>query len=182
MSLYSKKNNNYGVNTSVELDPNAVSQSTVENKIIINTSRSENDEDSRTPYACIERSADIVPTVLANPVLEISNAVEAKLLKIFTEILLSQNKTLLTNILSKSSIILSKPDLESVISTKVSHPCMIQLEDKDGNGCCVKLNPLHKIFMIKITLNDTEVDFKYVFNAEYCCLQDQYHLSMKYVI
>jgi hypothetical protein len=174
MSLYARKNNNYGVNTNVELDPNAISQSTVENKIYINTS----DE----PVIRSSQGEEC-PTVLANPIEIVISELEAKLLQIYTEILLSQNKTLLSNILSSKNIILSKTDLESVIFIKTSAKCQIVLEDSDGNGCCAKINPLCKIDMIKIIHeNLTEVDFKYIYNSDYCLFRDKYHISLTYCL
>jgi hypothetical protein len=85
-----------------------------------------------------EKPPEVLPSIVSRSPYAVAPAenietVEEKLLRIYSNILLSQNKTLLTNILSKSAIILSKSDLESVISTKVGHNCTIQIvEEKVG--------------------------------------------------
>jgi hypothetical protein len=180
-NLYAKRTNNYGVNTSVDLDPTAVASSnpTVNNKIIIETSRgAAREEELEVNYPPVD-PPEVQPKIQSRATENIET-VEDKLLRIYSDILLSQNKTLLTNILSKSAIILSKSDLESVISIKVGHTCTIQLAETKV-GCFAKANILNKIEQIVIMQEDVAVDFKYVYNSDYRILQDKYHISMSYV-
>jgi hypothetical protein len=187
MTLYTKRNNNYGVNTNVELDPSAVASSspTVNNKIIIEAPRSERASSTDVEYPPASSPPEVTPEILTrSPYLTLPTenieTVEEKLLKIYSDILLSQNKTLLTNILSKSAIILTKSDLESIISTKIGRNCSIMIAEEKV-GCLARANILHKVEQILIVLDDTNVDFQYVYNSDYRLLQDHYHLSMKYV-
>jgi hypothetical protein len=186
MSLYTKRNNNYGVNTNVELDPSAVASSnpTVNNKIIIEAPRTER-ASTDVEYPPASGPPEVTPEIFTrSPYITLPRenieTVEEKLLRIYSDILLSQNKTLLTNILSKSAIILSKSDLESVISIKIGHNCSIQVAEEKV-GCLARANILHKVEQILVVLDDATVDFQYVYNSDYRILQDHYHLSMKYV-
>ena len=120
-----------------------------------------------------ERSVDISTT---------TTDIQSTLLEIYEAILLTQNKQLLANILSKNSIIISKSDLERVIQAKIGYSCTISTETEAGCGCCAKLTGISKVDQIKIDYNDTVVDFKNAFNSAYNELVNTYKLSMKYVV
>jgi hypothetical protein len=178
MTLYSKRANNYGINTNVELDPAAVS--TVQNQITINTAPSE----IKPEYPPTDNPPDVQPILRSPytvPPAENIEPVETKLLKIFSDILLSQNRTLLTNILTKKAIILAKKDLESIISTKINAQCTIELGEPKL-GCLKKISSLRPIEAIRIDLHDGPVSFKHVYNSDYLIFQDTYHISMKYCL
>ena len=120
-----------------------------------------------------ERSADITTE---------TTDVQSLLLEIYESILLTQNKQLLANILSKNSIIISKSDLERVIETKIGCTCSITVDSDTGCGCCAKLTGIFKVDQIKVDYNDSTLDFKTAFNSAYNELVNTYKLSLKYVV
>ena len=131
----------------------------------------------------------VYPSILTSSVQERSvdissdtTDIQSTLLEIYEEILLTQNKQLLANILSKNSIIISKSDLERVIQAKIGYSCTISTETETGCGCCARLTGISKVDQIKIDYNDTVVDFKNAFNSAYNELVNTYKLSMKYVV
>lgn len=103
-----------------------------------------------------------------------------KLLGIYTDILLTNYKLLLANIVSNQQILLTKNNLEDIISTQLNKECEIILKLQQAN-CISKISPFESIDSIKIKDNDSVVDYKHKFNAEYNILKDNYHISLKYV-
>lgn len=195
--MYQKRTASFGLNTNVSLDPSSNSTSSanpnqsVSNKIIIqplSTSASEVKYDIKTDEAeepkTISRDTEypVVEPVIVPPVSDTINDVQKLLLDIYSAILLTQNKQLLANILSKNSIIITKSDLEKVISTKIKQQCSISVDDPAGCGCCAKITGIHRIDQIRIITTNTSVDFKQTFNSDYNELIDVYNLSLKYVI
>ena len=195
--MYTKRTASFGLNTNVSLDPSSNSTSSanpnqsVNNKIIIqplSASPSEVKYDIKTeeeePTKTMAREVEypVVEPVIVPPVSDTVNDVQKLLLDIYSAILLTQNKQLLANILSKNSIIITKSDLERVISTKIKQQCSISVDDKTGCGCCANITGIHRIDQIRVITSNASTDFKQTFNSDYNELIDVYHLSLKYVI
>ena len=174
--MYQRANRNLGINTNVSLEPSANTQSSqqITNNIIVKTAT-----DGEVPV--IERSVDIIKD--ENPIIEepASNDenVDKILLEVYKNILLSQNKQLLANILSKHHIMIYKDDLEKVISAKIGKKCSVVLKETEECGCSAKFDPFAVIDSIVIYENDKRVDFKVAYNADYVELSEKYALSLK---
>ena len=179
--MYSRINRNVGINTAVSLEPSANTQSSqqITNNIIVKTVGDNNEP------PVIERSITIdnnnEPQTTDNPVEE---NVDKILLEIYKSILLSQNKQLLANILSKHHIMIYKDDLERVISAKIGRKCAVVLKESENCGCSAKINPFAIIDSIVIyegndNLTTKRVDFKVAYNADYVELTEKYALSLK---
>ena len=107
---------------------------------------------------------------------------EQLILDTYAKILLDQNKTLLLNLISKSTIIVPKTALENIIAAKVGHKCQITIPD-DDTGCCIaKYSPIKKIETIKIINEELVSDFKTVYNNDYNDLINLYYLNLKFAI
>ena len=115
--------------------------------------------------------------------IESKNSVDQYLLNLYSSILLSENKKLLANIISKKQIILTKEDMEEVIRCQIGKKCVIEFEDPDIT-CCGKCDPIFlKISSIRVLENENEkVDFKIVYNKDFMELLTKYHLCFKYVL
>lgn len=117
-----------------------------------------------------------------NTVTTIPKTAEQLILETYAKILLDQNKHLLLNLISKSTIIVPKSSLEQIISAKVGYRCQISLHD-DETGCCIaKYSPIKKIETIKIINNDLVSDFKNGYNNDYNDLINLYYLNLKFAI
>ena len=118
------------------------------------------------------------------------NELDAYLLKLSQAILLSENKKLLSNVISKDSIILTQEDLEKVIELKTGKKCVISYEDPEVT-CCNMNTIFMKITSIRITEKDgpngpeqscDQADFKIKYNKDYLELITNYHINLKYVL
>lgn len=134
------------------------------------------DKDEENPYKEMTRDINEASTKADDDM-----NVDQYLIKLYQSILLSDNKKLLANVVSKNSIILTKEDLEKIISLKVGKTCVIEYEDPDMT-CCGSTPLFLKIGVIKIQDNDgSAVSFKIVYNKDYQELTEQYkHFSMVY--
>ena len=175
--MYQRSNRNLGFNTNVSLEPSANTQSSqqITNNIIVKTASGEE-------VPIIERSTEVIGNDASNndeagPI-EKGN-VDAILLGVYKNILLRQNKQLLSNILSKHHIMIYKDDLEKAISTKIGKKCSVVLKEGDECGCSAKFDPFALIDSIVIYENDKRVDFKVAYNADYVELSEKYALSLK---
>lgn len=196
--MYTKRNNSYGVNTNVSLDPSATATSnqSINNNIVIQplsagpsqerfNIKDKNDKTRDVEETPTDNTALIYPSVEAvyNPTTtNTRNEVDKILLDVYTAILLTQNKQLLANILSKNAIIITKSDLERVIAAKINQQCNITTCIPDGCGCMAKATSIEKIESIRIITDSSSLDFKSVWNADYNSLIDDYHISLKYCI
>ena len=108
--MYSRSNNNFGVNTSISLDPSSSSQTSqsITNNIIVRAATGEDN------LPLVERSIEITDNKSEQEIQEEKLRFDEILLDVYKSILLTQNKVLLTNILSKKHIIIYKTDLEKV--------------------------------------------------------------------
>ena len=173
--MYQRANRNVGINTNVSLEPSANTQSSqqITNNIIVKTVN-----DGEVPV--IERSVDIVKNdkpVTEEPAVE--DNVDKILLGVYKNILLSQNKQLLANILSKHHIMIYKDDLEKVISAKIGKKCSVVIKESEECGCSAKFDPFAVIDSIVIYEDSKRVDFKVAYNADYVELSEKYALSLK---
>lgn len=202
--------NTYGVNTNVSLDPtsNAASMQSINNNITIQTNPNDKpavaERSMPDPLFPSVRTTD--STTIAEPVEtdyavnEVPNYtvsypkvdtghsatntinINSKLRDIFGRILLSDNKVLLSNILTKNSIIIAKNDLEDVIKLRINKTCSIIIDDTDDQCACLrKATSIYKIASIRIVDDNSSVDFKAAYNAEYNDLVDNYKLNLVYV-
>ena len=116
-------------------------------------------------------------------VLQNKAAVKEFILQTFANILLTQDKALLANVISKETIIIPFDSLQSIIQKMTNADVEIKFDD-DYACCTSKVSPVKKIDFIKIINANGEVitDFKQVFNKEYNELTRQYHINLKYVL
>lgn len=181
--MYSRVNKNLGFSTNVSLDPSSNSQSSqqITNNIIVKT----NSDEPAVVERSIELNEPAETNIVKNNILTENNNVETNdnvekiLLEIYKSILLSQNKQLLSNILSKRHIMIYKDDLERVISAKINRKCSIVLKEIDGCGCAAKIDPFAIIDAIVVYENDKRVDFKVAYNSDFVELSEKYGLSLK---
>ena len=174
--MYQRANHNMGVNTNVSLEPSANTQNTqhITNNIIVGGKQHEHEEE--LPKQELEVNSIPVPEPVPDPVCSL-------LLEIYQGILLSQNKVLMANILSKKHIIVYKNDLERVISAKVGKKCSVVLKEFEGCGCtAANSSPFAVIDSIVIYEDQHRVDFKVAYNADYVELNEKYALSLKLCI
>jgi hypothetical protein len=181
--MYSRSNQNVGFSTNISIDPSSNSQSSqqITNNIIVKTATGEEP-------VVVERSIDLnepseTNSVIINNVENDKNvekeSVEKILLDVYKSILLSQNKQLLANILSKKHIMIYKEDLEKVITAKINKKCAVVLKEVDGCGCTAKIDPFAVIDSIVIYEDNKRVDFKVAYNSDYVELSEKFALSLK---
>ena len=108
--------------------------------------------------------------------------VDEYLRSLYETILLSNDKTLIANLISKNNIILTKEDLEQVIKRKINKEVTIDLDITDVQ-CCGLKTPFIKINSIRIIDDEGKSnDFKIAYNTDYLDLVSNYHINMKYVL
>ena len=173
--MYSRSNNNFGVNTSLSIDPSSSSQTTqsITNNIIVKTANGEEN------VPIIERNIELKECKSEQEIQEEKLRFDEILLDVYKSILLTQNRVLLTNILSKKHIIIYKSDLEKVISNKIGKKCAVVLKEDPECGCVAKNNVFAVIDSIVIYEDQKRVDFKVAFNSDYVELQEKYGLCLK---
>ena len=105
------------------------------------------------------------------------------LLHLYETILLSDNKTLISNIVFKDSIVLTQEDLSKVIELQTGKKCEIKYEDPEVS-CCGMNSLFMKISSIRVLEESTNsyADYKIKHNYEYLDLMTTYHLNLKYVL
>ena len=172
--MIKKRNLNTGVNANVSLEPTSASQSNnnINNNIFINK-RDDGKED-----IVITRELPIVPE---EPV--VNTDVRSLILETYAKILLDQDKALISNLVSKRTIIVPIQDLASIIKSVTGGN--VEIYTDDNPGCCVaKVSPIQKVDAIKIVTESGEIvtDFKQVYNKEFNDLVNVYHLCLKYVV
>ena len=172
--MIKKRSLTNGVQANVSLEPSAASQSTsnINNNIIINK-REDGKED-----IVITRDAEVVQVEETK-----SADVRNVILETYAQILLNQDKALLSNLVSKHTIIVPVESIVDIIKATVNAK-EVEVQMDEEVGCCGKINPFHKIEAIKIIDQSGEIvtDFKQVYNKEYNDLVNKYHLCLKYCI
>ena len=164
-----------GVNANVSLEPTAASQSTsnINNNIIINKREDGKEEIVITRDAEIEMQEEEKNIDVRNVILEA-----------YAQILLNQDKSLISNLVSKHCIIVPIDALQNIIKA-ILKAKEVEIQLNEEVGCCAaKASPIQKIEAIKIIDNNGEIvtDFKQVYNKEYNDLVNIYHLCLKYCI
>ena len=146
--------------SSAELEPPAV---TVDNKPTF---------PSVTPYAGVKYPGEssFIP----------QGSVDEYLLQLYQTILLNDNKKLLFNVISNDKIILTKNDLEQIVSRKVGLEARVDVDDPETE--CCRQSPLAKVSTIAVNSASGWINFKIEFNKDYCELTEKYRIGMKYVI
>ena len=172
--MIKKRSLTNGVQANLSLEPSAASQSTsnINNNIIINK-REDGKED-----IVITRDVELEMETIK----EESKDVKLLILETFANILLSQDKALLSNLISKNCIIIPISSLAEIIKTIINAEAVeINLNEDVG---CLNKSPIRKIETIKIINGNGEVitDFKTTYNKEYNELTNKYHLSLKFAV
>ena len=171
-----KKSNNLGVNANVSLEPSAASQSTsnINNNIIINK-RDDGKED-----IVITRDIELDD----KPLEAEDKDVRTIILEAYAQILLDQDKALLSNLIFKNNIIVPVSSLVNIIKAATKTDQVEIYLDEDVKCCATKVNPIRKIEAIKIINDNGEMvtDFKQVYNKEFNELVNVYHLCLKYAV
>ena len=145
--------------------------------IIEEKQENDNKEETKAVYPSTFNTRD-----LDNPYAQL-NSVDEYLRELYQSILLTENKKLLANLITKKSIILTKEDLEEVIKRKISKTCTVDCEDSEPN-CCGISSPFIKINGIRV-LDDSGAagtDFQIQYNKDYQELVTTYHICMRYVL
>lgn len=176
--MIKKRNLNTGVNANVSLEPTSAAQSNnnINNNIFINK-REDGKED-----IVITREATLNDIITTDEPTNNKTPNEL-ILETYAKILLNQDKALISNLISKHTIIVPHEDLVNIIKSVTGGDVEIYVDDNPG--CCVaKVSPIQKIDSIKIVKESGEIvtDFKQVYNKEYNDLVNVYHLCLKYVV
>ena len=174
--MIKKRSLTNGVNANVSLEPSAASQSTsnINNNIIINK-REDGKED-------IVITRDI--GLDEQPLEAKDKDVRIVILETYAQILLNQDKALLSNLIFKNNIIVPVSALENIIKAAIKTDQVEIYLDEDVKCCATKVNPIRKIEAIKIITDNGEMitDMKQVYNKEYNELVNIYHLCLKYAV
>ena len=174
--MIKKRNLTNGVNANVSLEPSAASQSTsnINNNIIINK-REDGKED-------IVITRDIEP--IDKPLEDKDKDARTVILEAYAQILLDQDKALLSNLIFKINIIVPVSSLENIIKAAIKTEQVEIYLNEDVKCCATKANPIRKIEAIKIINDNGEIvtDFKQVYNKEYNEFVNLYHLCLKYAV
>ena len=193
--MIKRKNTNTGMNANVSLEPNAAASSNnnFSNNIYVQTPYPAevktqpfcSAKGSEAPSTFTEReiSLDTSYSAKADDIAEEKPHVSTLILETYANILLNQDKALITNLISKNTIIIPYDSLVEIIRVVSNGEVEIQV-DEDISCCIAKSSPIKKIEVIKVIKENGEIitDFKYVFNKEYNELVNVYHLNLKYVI
>ena len=174
--MIKKRSLTNGVNANVSLEPSAASQSTsnINNNIIINK-REDGKED-----IVITRDIGLDEQPLETK----DKDVRIVILEAYAQILLNQDKALLSNLIFKNNIIVPVSALENIIKAAIKADQVEIYLDEDVKCCATKANPIRKIEAIKIITDNGEMvtDMKQVYNKEYNDLVNIYHLCLKYAV
>lgn len=174
--MIKRRNLNTGVNANISLDPSAASQATsnINNNIIINKAKDEGEE------VIIQREVEMDDTIVKD-----TADVRMVILETYAQILLNQDKALLSNLILKHCIIVPVTALSNIIRVILGNNVNVEIYlDEDIKCCAAKVSPIRKIDAIKIVTEDGEVvtDMKAVYNKEWNELIQKYHLCMKYAV
>ena len=167
-----KKRNAAGIQANLSLEAAASSNNSISNNIIINR-REDGKED-----IVITRDVEIQQE--EPDFADVRNVI----LETYAQILLNQDKALISNLISKKCIIVPLESLEAIIKS-ILHVADVEIQlNEDINCCAVKSSPIRKIDAIKIITESGEVimDMKQVYNKEYNTLTNNYHLCMKFCL
>ena len=172
--MIKKRNLNTGVNANISLEPTSASQSNnnINNNIFINKRDDGKEDIVITRELTVHQDEPVV-----------DHDVRSLILETYAKILLDQDKALISNLISKRTIIVPQQDLALIIKAVTGGN--VEIYTDDNPGCCVaKVSPIQKIDAIKIVTESGEIvtDFKQVYNKEFNDLVNVYHLCLKYVV
>lgn len=172
--MIKKRSLTNGVQANLSLEPQAAAQSTsnINNNIIINK------RENGTEEIVITRNVE-----LEEKQPEEDKDVRNLILQTYAQILLDQDKALISNLISKNCIIVPVTALQEIIKAILKAEQVEIYLDEDMK-CCAKVSPIRKIEAIKIVKDSGEVvtDFKQVNNKEWNELVNKYHLSLKFAV
>ena len=182
-----------GIN--VPIEPTSNVDSHVTNSIHINIDKADQSQRSTEVLTPIPEDAPAEEVKVAypsvtrevngedNPYANLDDqTVDEYLRSLYETILLSNDKTLIANLISKNNIILTKEDLEQVIKRKVGKDCTVDLDVTDVQCCGIK-TPFIKISAIRVIDGEGKGnDLKILYNTDYQELIVNYHLNLKYVL
>lgn len=187
--MIKKKNLSAGVNANVSVEPTSASSanSNINNNIYITrklgtTEMSSGLSASETDKEDILISRSVELEEIKKP--EEEKDVKQIILETYAKILLTQDKALISNLISKNCIIVPVSSLCEIIKVMVKQSDVEIYINEDIKCCAAKANPIRKIEAIKIINASGEIitDFKTVFNKEYNELVNVYHLCLKYAV
>lgn len=185
MEMINRKSHSNGVNAHIGLEPSSASQSNnnFSNNIYVQTPYPTDVKTS--PSTFTEREILPQPETIDSHEARLSQRSDVRtlILETYAKILLDQDKALISNLISKRTIIVPLNDLVNIIHCMVGGEVEIGFDD--NSGCCVaKVSPIQKIDYIKVIKDDGEIitDFKQVYNKEYNELTLNYHLNLKYIV
>ena len=137
-----KRSSQAGIQAHIALEPAAASQSTsnINNNIIINK-REDGKED-------IVITRDI--NLSENGNVEDNKDYKTVILETYAQILLNQDKALLSNLIFKNCIIVPIESLEQIIKAAINVENVEIYYNEDVKCCASKVNPIRKIEAIKI--------------------------------
>ena len=173
--MIKKRNMNAGVNANLSLEPQAASQSTsnINNNIFINK------KDDKTEEIVITRNIELEEQQPEED-MDVRNII----LQTYAQILLDQDKALLSNLIFRNCVIVPLTSLQEIIKA-IIHAEQVEIYlDEDVKCCAAKVNPIRRIEAIKIVKGNGEIvtDFKQTYNKEYNELVNKYHLSLKFAV
>lgn len=173
--MIKKRSLTQGINANLSLEPQAASQSTsnINNNIFINK------KDDKTEEIVITRNIES-DELRPEEDMDVRNII----LQTYAQILLDQDKALLSNLIFKNCIIVPITSLQEIIKS-IIHAEQVEIYiDEDVKCCATKANPIRRIEAIKIIKGDGEIvtDFKQTYNKEYNELVNKYHLSLKFAV
>ena len=121
---------------------------------------------------------------MEEPPLSENKDVKYIILETFANILLNQDKALLSNLISKNCIIVPATALGEIIKTIIKAESVEICLNEEIGRWAKKVNKISKIEAIKIIKDNGEIitDFKTVYNKEYNELVNVYHLCLKYAV
>ena len=136
--MIKRRNMNSGVNANISLEPASAAQSNsnINNNIIINR-RDDGKED-----IVITRDVNLNDDK-ANEQADLD--VRSLILETYARILLDQDKALISNLISKRTIIVPQSDLANIIKTMTGGEVEIYIDDHDGGCCAAKISLIQKI-------------------------------------
>lgn len=198
-----KRNNSFKsgvVSANVGLDPSAIStaNNNINNNIYIKTPYPnvtlqpsdfnerdiKLDEVENASSAPAPAQFEVTTTTFTNePPKAKEDDVKTLILETFAQILLTQDKALIANLITRKSIIIPYDALQRIIQLLIKSDVEIDFEE-DVDCCVSKASPIRRINHIKVIKDDGEVvtDFKTVYNKEWNELVNKYHLCLKFVL
>ena len=175
------------VTNSIHINIDKADQSQRSTEVLAPIPEGETGEEVKAIYPGVTREVTVEDNPYANlpdqtAQLRGSTSVDEYLRSLYETILLSNDKTLIANLISKNNIILTKEDLEQVIKRKVGKDCTVDLDVSDISCCGIK-TPFIKISAIRVIDGDGKGnDLKILYNTDYQELIVNYHLNLKYVL